>query len=107
MRLIDADALKVSIEYMPIYSPDVEWVRKAAMIKVDEAPTIGGWISVKDRLPEYYKWVLCYTKHEDWESPYRICYLIPFVDDTYPPVWSQAKENSVTHWRELPEGPED
>ncbi len=45
MRLIDADALKKSVG-------DWWWP------EVDSAPTVGGWISVQDRLPELGELVL-------------------------------------------------
>lgn len=48
MRLIDADALKTAV--------DGEWCPDMMVSEIwdviDHAPTIGGWISVKDRLPE-------------------------------------------------------
>lgn len=48
MRLIDADVLKEAVDNG--WKPDM-MVSELWEI-IDEAPTIGGWISVKDRLPE-------------------------------------------------------
>lgn len=62
------------------------------------------WISVKDRLPEKYKFVLC---HKDGKT--RIGYYIgaeyakgvaAFADQ------SHAHSFGVTHWMPLPEPPE-
>lgn len=58
MRLIDADALKELIGECPENWTDSPeeiaefnmWHR--IMDDIDSCPTIGGWISVKDRLPE-------------------------------------------------------
>ena len=51
MRMIDADALERVIMTMP----DEELCEDCCynvVNAIDEAPTVGGWISVKDRLPE-------------------------------------------------------
>ena len=78
MRLIDADAL---LEELPVH-PDggMRSVKEAClMIRVREtvknAPTVGGWISVKDRMPP--------------------------KDDTKVLTYG----NPVTHWMPLPEPP--
>ena len=48
MRLIDADAL---LEQM-IHRREYVGRASDAVCLVEDAPTVGGWISVKDRLPE-------------------------------------------------------
>ena len=55
MRLIDGDALLRELTAKPMVSGAA---KAAAMDLVRAAPTIGGWISVKDRLPESGKHVL-------------------------------------------------
>ena len=50
MRLIDADALKAEIQRRRKRYKTLTGVDMAMLI--DDAPTVGGWISVKDRLPE-------------------------------------------------------
>lgn len=61
MRLIDADTLKETIECHAVSvscCSTADWARGKAQMKkqvmddIDNAPTVGGWISVKDRLPE-------------------------------------------------------
>lgn len=48
MRLIDADALIGELHTTFLYDDNA---RKVIYRKIEEAPTVGGWISVKDRLP--------------------------------------------------------
>jgi hypothetical protein len=55
MRLIDADALLRNTVYNTLGAP---YITKR---DVEQAPTIGGWISVKDRLPK--------SKPDDLEYP--------------------------------------
>ena len=80
MRLIDADALKnmrfscgMIDENQVIYAPIREVFKN-----IDKAPTIGGWISVKDGLPEeeiketkqkhgHWKTVSDYYDDEHWQ----------------------------------------
>ena len=54
MRLIDADALfkKVKTECNPYGKPTIGFEDGIRVINwIEQAPTVGGWISVKDRLP--------------------------------------------------------
>lgn len=53
MRLVDADELYEAIYKLPCQ--DILWhglAKEAALRAVCDAPTVGGWISVKDRLPD-------------------------------------------------------
>lgn len=70
MRLVDADALKEDLTRF--YTGEV-----TARALIDEQPTVGGWISVKDRLPP--------------------------KDDTKVLTYG----NPVTHWMPLPEPPKE
>lgn len=94
MRPIDADALKEDLTRF--YFGEV-----TARDLIDEQPTIGGWTSVKDRLPRLRQWVLCKCRAgiyevlryeetcdgERWHHDNRHNYMIGFV----------------THWMPLPE----
>ena len=64
MRLIDADALKENMKFSGGMRDD-DWILNVPYREVnkniDDAPTVLGWISVKDRLPE--------SKPEDLEYP--------------------------------------
>lgn len=73
MRLIDADALKIAID--DGWHPDM--MVSEIWEVIDNAPSIGGWISVKDRMPPN--------------------------DDTKVMTYG----NPVTHWMPLPEPPKE
>ena len=107
MRLIDADALIARCKEIET----IEWNSKAAPInwkdayedfeeEIDSAPTVGGWISVKDRMPEPYKFMLVYTER----GLYGIDYMIE-NSESGKAVW--ALNPKVTHWMPLPEPPEE
>ena len=73
VRLIDADALIENIKGW--YCKDCDnsnYVRcracgtDDAINAIDEAPTVGGWISVKDRVPEDGETVLVYIERAAW-----------------------------------------
>ena len=108
MRLIDADALVESIKGW--YCKDCDnynYVRcracgtDDAINAIENAPTVDGWVSVKDRLPEEQKEVLvavdvgdglwrmlAWMKNGKWES-----------SDA---SWDSADGWNVTHWHLLP-----
>ena len=73
-----------------------------------DAPTVGGWVSVKDRLPENEQYVMLWTKTGVMKyakyldnEPHR-----PWI--TYDEDGSiRAWDNVVTHWMPLPEPPKE
>lgn len=99
MRLIDADALKTAI--------DGEWCPDMMVSEIwdviDHAPTIGGWISVKDRLPKE-------------QGVYLVAFKPPLPKVTI--AWWATREygwydleynfntDGVSHWMPLPSMPE-
>lgn len=103
MRLIDADALKTAV--------DGEWCPDMMVSEIwdviDHAPTIGGWISVKDRLPMLIETVLFIGKnyYGNWFGVKR-----GYFDgslwhsDDFGTIYSTTP---VTHWMPLPEPPEE
>ena len=106
MRQIDADALIMVIRDAHILSG----ASKAMMMDiVMKAPTVGGWISVEDRLPEDECFVLVcnddgkmmvaqYIAETDkWQ--YR--YMAYDVD-----VWDDTEQGPVEWWMPLLEAPE-
>jgi len=103
MRLIDADALKNDLSRF--YDGEV-----TARQLIDEQPTIGGWISVKDRLPEEYGNCLAVVDGEVTECTY----FGPFIKGIIS-GWSTCKANGfkwlrdehVTCWMPLPEPPKE
>lgn len=106
MRTIDADALKANLrvsqgvldDYGIVYVP-----YRDVIACIDDAPTVCGWISVKDRLPENARFVLIclgraipqigrYLNEDGWWI--RNSGILKSSGDI------------VTHWMPLPEVPE-
>ena len=65
--------------------------------------TVQEWISVKDRLPEPWKRVLIYSRHDFCESAFYIG-----VPGKWRVTWNHEMldADSVTHWMQMPEPPE-
>ena len=66
MRLVDADALKDPLElqrasYARIGATERAEAYANALWEIEQAPTVGGWVSVKDRMPEKQIPVLVYV----------------------------------------------
>lgn len=127
MRLIDADALKESIrKALCIRSFKYLLPSERIMInKIDNAQTVGGWISVNDRLPEEHesifykllgtsKWSKAMWKQESE----KVLVYVSFPDGTgvvttgglHDSGWmttiSKLLPQTVTHWMPLPEPPQ-
>ena len=127
MRLIDADALiKETTEARCVNCDRRKGMKKGKTTFVyeigevpcracdvmdmidtlDEAPTIGGWISVKDRLPKDETEVIIIVQHKiGWYRAFA-------WHDEY--GWHSSAEefgdgesDFVTHWMPLPEPPEE
>lgn len=121
-RLIDADALIKDVD-----GDLLDSIAEARAIeKIDNAPTVGGWISVKDRLPAethsiFYPW---YGRKE-WrnamwrEQSDKVLVTVTFKDgtrlvttgETHDGEWytsiSKTLNPIVTHWMPLPEPPKE
>lgn len=93
MRPIDADALVEKFAH----PPELMYTNAVADV-IRSAPTVGGWISVKERLPDTYTAVITYDKYsgvkENWLLKSNPCV-----------SWSQGFH--VTHWAPLPEAPKE
>lgn len=111
MRLIDADALKA----LPILNGNYDKENanehfilgiETAMDCVDQMPTIGGWISVKDRLPEQTNIYLTCNKSSFAHGIYFSTTL--FIKDKgfWNSIWDKPVK-TVTHWMPLPELPKE
>lgn len=114
-RLIDADAL---VETMQADEPEV-WLPDDAyslglhdqhlydLTAVEAAPTVCGWISVKDRFPGEWITVLTFQPTlSDGEGLIRTAVYIGTGK------WREAERHElmelpVTHWMPLPEKPEE
>lgn len=119
MRLIDADALREATQH----SAWINWK------DVENEPTVGGWISVKDRLPNENEAVNIAWVNRNPVSYYRHIKNLPFVatgvycrGSWY--WWSSTVQDflgeygrcdidlmdeaiEVTHWMPLPEPPKE
>lgn len=120
MRLIDADSVLKGIEELkqsPWFNRGKEVVsgdpgfqhigyieRKEAVevvrdLCIRKEPTVGGWISVKDRLPEKEGQYLCWVHI----NKVHFCYQIHLW---YSGTWRWAN-NNVLYWMPLPEPPKE
>jgi hypothetical protein len=109
MRLIDADAFdKVLKDAQTECKKNGGNFRFGVLNNVRanlaKAPTIGGWISVKHRLPEDETVVIAYVQHKigwyrmfAWHDMYGWHSSAPEFDD--------KESDYVTHWMPLPEPP--
>ena len=115
MRLIDADAMME--KYNDWYTEDGEpnGVICTVGCLLRKEPTVGGWISVKDRLPEHMDRVPVLYRFTDSElqdgklHTAMLWYVRePFCGDE-PPHWERVGryEYEVLYWFELPGAPEE
>ena len=110
MRPIDADALMESIgcadavKYGNRDRAQQDTSYSTMMLyeirgEIDAQPTVGGWISVKDRLPEEG---VCLGCHGSSVGIYGYLFGEWFDEDN-----CTCGEGYVTHWMPLPEPPEE
>lgn len=130
MRLIDADALLAGIEEImksPWYNrgktghgEDIGFMHAAYLERkeavevirdlcIKNAPTVGGWVSVKDRLPDHSCTVLTYHDYGgmqvlDYSMKHK---LFNCHDWNKKAELDSIKIESVTHWQPLPEPPKE
>ena len=110
MRLIDADALK---DNFPNARADIfENCRNCTCLDnerinqiIDSAPTIGGWISVKDRLPEDEGDVIVYGVSPRGRKKTAIMNYLAFEADR--PRWALDGIWTVLYWMPIPEPPKE
>ena len=76
--------------------------RSTADLLIANGVTVQEWISAKDRLPEPWKQVLIYSRHDFCESAFYIG-----VPGKWRVTWNHEmlEADSVTHWMPLPEPP--
>lgn len=102
MRLIDADVLLRNTVYNPLHAP---YITKR---DVEEAPTVNGWVNVKDRLPEETgEYLFVYDN-------YYVTYVTIGWFNAYKAEWRMGhnrivpiEPENITHWMPLPEPPKE
>ena len=101
MRLIDADALTAAMGDL-VLDRDVKqyvWIGDV-LDKIKDAPTVGGWISVKERMPEPPAQCLVYSDKRRPRGMETATYTeFGWMTAAYFP--------EITHWMPLPEPPEE
>lgn len=128
MRPIDADHLKETFARVTGVSSDKTWeavtnrmLHDVAPKVIDDEPTVeaepvNGWISVKDKLPEYDKTVLVVNEDGYMHTAVRIKGSIAMIDEWQikfgvyfidNDVWEEDEQGKITHWQPLPEPPKE
>lgn len=108
-RLIDADVLlndmKCLWDWETVDGIQTSTALRQVMTDIRNAPTVGGWVSVEDRLPEKSGYVITFV-------PFQIDYKIDcmYYNDEYKAFNAQFTPataiDGVTHWMPLPARPE-
>ena len=97
MRLVDADALYAKLDDMTVFGETFITAVEFAKLVIQDAPTIGGWISVKDRLPETGTLALVFGS----AGAMTVARYIAVNQWLVPGIFS-----AITHWMPLPTPPE-
>ena len=95
MRLIDADAL-LSERMRSMYYHLPNGDTAVPLIDIEHAPTVSGWISVKDRLPDKQPCEYLVVNANNVET--AIC-----LDNRW---ITPRRVIKITHWMPLPKPPE-
>lgn len=127
MRTIDGDALKIALDtFATLVGFGGVYDRGQVMECIDAAPTVGGWISVKDRLPEEHDSMFAqFYGTSMWSGAMwrtesdRVLVVILFPDGTrtvdkgilQDGEWitgvARVIPQKVTHWSVWPEPPKE
>lgn len=102
-RLIDADALLEKMKHRRDY------VGRSSdpICLIEDAPTVTGWISVNDKLPEsageyIVAYHPCYWDYVEWDTV-----LVGMDNFRGKTTWAKRKFQRVTHWMMKPEPPKE
>lgn len=105
-KLIDADALKAIFQKwadVPDYNEAERHIIRGAIYEVDAAPTVNGWISVYDRLPEEGRVVLAFGTRSATTGMFQGVR----ANDPTLWMWKNHMPKHVSHWMPLPESPKE
>ena len=111
-RLIDADKTLETLEGLTelVIGEGAALVKAltfAALKSESVIPTVGGWVSVKDRLPKSNEAVLAavYDKNGEWYRVIAVHY--PCGDWDSDDDYFNMNEDEVRYWCHLPEPPKE
>ena len=129
MRLINADALKIALDtFATLVGFRGVYDRGQVMECIDAAPTIGGWISVKDDMPKEHpsifapwyggsRWTKAMWRKESdnvllaYKTPDTGAYVIKegrtHDGKFYSGNITLDNNCEVTHWMEMPKPPKE
>lgn len=116
MRLIDADKAIEQIDDIFSVANDTGWLPlgltkalvRAMLENENVTPTVGGWVSVKDRLPAKNANVLWWCElHERHMGHVRIGFYQGITNHDIPDVSCCGPNCVPMYWRPLPEPPEE
>jgi hypothetical protein len=118
MRLIDADALEQKLSTMTIDFVNYKINLEAVYSAIRYAPTVGDWISVKDRLPENQNPVIVFVPHhvDEVKGTFLGYVGMAYYTRLGEGFWCGTDGNLYgaigmiyppTHWMPLPEPPKE
>lgn len=106
MRLIDADALNLKLVSLDniARSPSQKALLGRVFYIVEQMPTVGGWISVKDRLPKDFGEVITAVKYSGKRGIY--VQTGEWTGESWVSVWDEYLvsdvKKKVLYWMPLP-----
>lgn len=106
MRLIDGDKLyrRVKTECNPYGNPCISFEDGNRVMKwIEDAPTVGGWISVKDRLPDADGLYITCDGDGNVDASFYNEY--PHLQDGSESHWFW--HDDIVYWMDLPEPPKE
>lgn len=103
MRLIDADKMRENLVWCKSQSSSYNDYWDDVIERLDAQPTVSGWVSVKDRLPEHGKRYLIYATSGD----NKIGHITTAAFGGHFALSGRCAYWKVTHWMPLTQPPED
>ena len=108
MRLIDGDALVYELTELVRYNTgEFKYGIEAARIAAMEAPTIGGWISVKDKQPQKTGLYLTWRRSVYKDGFYRISEYNAEEHGWYDYYNHDFNDTTTRFWMPIPKAPKE